>query len=397
VKLRSLREAWNSFFFAEQSPTPLALFRILYGALVAATLFLLRPDWLAWYGPRGWVTIPTVRMLERGVPLGLFAILPQRDAWVEALFWVTLAAAIFLAFGLFTRASSVILFICLASIHERNLYINHGGDTFLRVAGFFLMFAPAGAALSFDRLIRIWRGKEDASLPLRRPWAQRMIQIELALLYFATFCWKVQGDPWIQGSALYYVYHVDELQRFPVPSFLLRPAVLKIGSWFALVLEFSLGVLIWFKDLRYILLALGLVFHLYLEYSINVPMFEWDILSAYILFVYPADLTRFWNWLSACIAPLLGQAITVLYDASSPRQRARANLVAALDVFHRVHIADSHAAPAREPGVSAQIDPSRLAVLTSRGPAQGFNTARALARAIPLLWPLAILPRFRKR
>jgi hypothetical protein len=46
VILRYLSRAWNEFFFAEQSPTPIALFRILYGLLVIATLLLLRPDWL---------------------------------------------------------------------------------------------------------------------------------------------------------------------------------------------------------------------------------------------------------------------------------------------------------------------------------------------------------------
>jgi len=64
-----------------------------------------------------------------------------------------------------------------------------------------------------------------------------------------------------------------------------------------MALEFSLGVLIWVKDLRYILLALGLLFHLSLEYSLNIPMFQWDILSAYILFVDPADITRAWQWI----------------------------------------------------------------------------------------------------
>jgi hypothetical protein len=51
------------------------------------------------------------------------------------------------------------------------------------------------------------------------------------------------------------------------------------------------------KDLRYILLAMGLLFHLSLEYSLNIPMFQWDILSAYILFVDPADITRAWQWI----------------------------------------------------------------------------------------------------
>jgi hypothetical protein len=298
VRLRTLVDAWDRFFFEPQSPVPIGLFRAIYGTLVVATLVLLRPDWLAWYGPHAWVSLSTMHQLEPGIRLNLLAVLPQTNAWIEAFFWVFLASAILLAVGLFTRLNTVVVFICLASMQQRNLYITHGGDTFLRVAGFFLIFAPAGAALSVDRLIRIWRGKGDSQLQPQRPWAQRMIQFELAIMYFASFCWKIEGLPWVQGTALYYVYHLSEFQRFPVPSLLLRPTILKLGTWFALILEFSLGVLIWVREFRYILLLLGVLFHLSLEYSINVPLFQWDVLSAYVLFIDASDLQRAGNWVS---------------------------------------------------------------------------------------------------
>jgi hypothetical protein len=288
---------WNKFFFAEQSPTPIALFRILYGLLIIATLTLLRPDWLNWYGVHAWVSLPTALSLEPGRRLDLFAVIPQSDAWIDVLFWVSLSSAILLTIGFLTRLNSVVVFICLTSIQQRNLYITHGGDTFLRLAGFFLIFAPAGAALSLDRLIRIWRGKDSPNIQFRSPWAQRMIQLQLALVYFGSFCFKVKGAPWLHGTALYYVYHLDEFRRFPIPSWFFHPGLLALGSWSALVLEFSLGVLIWVKELRYVLLALGLVFHLWLEYSLNIPLFQWDILSAYVLFVDPDDLRRGRNWI----------------------------------------------------------------------------------------------------
>jgi hypothetical protein len=312
VRLKSLVDAWNSFFFAPQSPLPLAVFRILYGLLVIGTLLLLRPDWLTWYGPHSWISLSTMHTLEPGPRLNLFEIIPQQDIWIEALFWVFLASAFLLTIGLLTRFNSLLVFLCLTSIQQRNLYITSGGDTFLRLAGFFLVFAPAGAALSVDRLIRIWRGKEGADVPPRNPWAQRMIQFELALLYFSSFCWKVQGAPWVQGTALYYVYHLDEFHRFPVPSLFLRPTMLKLGSWMALALEFSLGVLIWIKELRYFLLALGVLFHLWLEYSLNVPMFEWDVLAAYVLFIEPDDMTRAWNWMRSRFATEARQRLGTL-------------------------------------------------------------------------------------
>jgi hypothetical protein len=236
-----------------------------------------------------------MKNIEPGVRLNLFTILPQNDVWIEAFFWFSLLFAVLLAIGLFTRTSSVVTFLCLTSIQQRNLLICHSGDTFLRVSGFFLMFAPAGAAFSIDRLIRLRVGREGLEILPRSPWAQRMIQFELVTLYFVSFCWKAMGTPWVDGTALYYAIHLDSMRRFPIPGWIQQPVLLKLGSWSTLLIEFSLGVLIWFKELRYPLLLLGFLFHLCLEYCFNAPMFQWDILSAYVLFLNAEDLKRFWE------------------------------------------------------------------------------------------------------
>jgi hypothetical protein len=297
MTLQSLVDLWNKFFFAPRSPTPVCLFRIVYGSMVIATLVLLHRQWLDWYGVHAWMSLSTMHHLEPGTRLNLFDLVPQNDYWIRGLFWFSLLSAILLTLGFLTRLSTVSVFLCLTSIDQRNLYIAHGGDVFLRVAGFFLMFAPAGAAFSLDRVLRIRQGKESPQVQPTSPWAQRMIQFELALMYFMSFWSKAMGAPWVNGTALYYVVHLNEMQRFPLPQWIAHPAILKLGTWLTLALEFSLGVLIWIKEFRYPLLLLGLCFHLCLEYSLNVPMFQWDILSAYILFVDPADIARAQNWM----------------------------------------------------------------------------------------------------
>jgi hypothetical protein len=288
--------------------------------MVIATLVLLHGDWLTWYGTHSWISLATMRQVEPGARLNLFAIIPQNDDYIQALFWVSLTAATSLTVGLFTRVSAATVFLCLTSIQQRNLFITNSGDTFLRVAGFFLIFAPAGAALSIDRLIRLRRGKEGTELQPRSPWAQRMIQLELSLLYLTAFWWKSLGDPWVNGTALYYIIHLDEIRRFPIPQWITHALFIKLGTWIALVLEFALGTLVWIKEFRYPLLLLGLLFHLTLEYSLNVPLFQWDILSAYVLFLRPEDISRAWNW-TACLLPRRFLLRARLRD--NPQQSAR--------------------------------------------------------------------------
>src|SRR5271170_955243 len=112
-----LAKLWDEIFFAPQSPAPIALFRILYGLCAVATIILLHSDWLQWFGVHSWVSLSTMRTVEPGVRLNLFTILPQDDRWIAAFFWVSLLSAVLLTVGLWTRVSSIAVFLCLASIN----------------------------------------------------------------------------------------------------------------------------------------------------------------------------------------------------------------------------------------------------------------------------------------
>ncbi|MGC2656332.1 MAG: hypothetical protein WA324_00030, partial [Bryobacteraceae bacterium] len=101
----------------------------------------------------------------------------------------------------------------------------------------------------------------------------------------------------------------DEIRRFPIPQWIGHPLILKLGSWLTLALEFSLGTLVWIKEFRYPLLFAGVLFHLCLEYSLNVPMFQWDVLSAYVLFIDPADILRAQNRLLLSRRPYIGKPL----------------------------------------------------------------------------------------
>ena len=62
------------FFFAPQAPTPIALFRAIYGGMVIITILMLRPDWLTWYGTHAWVSLRTMQQMEPGTRLSLRAV-----------------------------------------------------------------------------------------------------------------------------------------------------------------------------------------------------------------------------------------------------------------------------------------------------------------------------------
>jgi hypothetical protein len=356
MTLKSIGRAWNDFFFAPQSPVPIAIFRILFSLMVLADAALLRPEWLTWFGPRGIVSLEAMQQVERGARINLFAFLPETAFWTNAVFWMLVVSALLLAVGLYTRASSIAVYVLLASLHERNLFITNSGDTLLRASAFFLMFAPAGAALSLDRLRNIWRGRETAEIRPRAPWAQRMIQIELCLMYLMTFWNKSLGPAWIDGTALYYVYHLDQFRRFPVPDFFQELKMVRLETWFTLAAEFALGVLVWIKELRYPVLAIGVVLHLSLEYSMNVPLFQWIALSLYITFVDGADLARVWATVRDRPGAGARTPVVVAYDPEVATASRAAEVLKALDIFGRLRLVPQRdAAPGSLVRVALQL------------------------------------------
>jgi hypothetical protein len=363
---KTIARFWNEFFFQPQSPVPISIFRILISLIVLVDLALLRSDWLTWFGPRGLVPLAASQQVEQGPRLNVFAFLPQTEFWSNAIFYALAISAMFLCIGLFTRASSIAVFVLIASLHQRNLFITNSGDTLLRCSLFFLMFAPAGAALSLDRLRHIWSGKEGPQIRPRAPWAQRMIQIELSLLYFMTFWTKSTGPAWVDGTALYYVNHLDEFRRFPMPDFLYSLGLVRLETWFTLAAEFALGVLIWIRELRYPILIMGVLLHLSLEYNLNVPMFQWTTLALYVTFVDADILERAWLRIFGREASPCRRSVVVSYQPDVLTSRRSAAVLQALDIFGRLHLVNR-----KDPEAGAAF------------PVQGISS---ITRIAPRLW-----------
>jgi hypothetical protein len=295
MSLRSLVRAWNEFFFKPQPATPVCIFRILFGLISMANLLLLSPEWMMWYGPHAVISMETTDGMSFGPTMSLFQVIPQTELAISIFFWLFLLFTVMLTIGYMTRFAAVAVYLCMSSIQMRNGYILNSGDTLLMVTGFFLMFAPSGAMFSVDNWLRVRRGREDTSVKLYSPWAQRMLQIQTGVVYFSTFYWKSLGLLWANGTAVYYALRLEDFQRFPMPP-MHNLYLIKSLTWSTLVIEFGLGVLIWFKETRYPVLLAGLALHIGIEYAMNIPIFEWIMVATYVNFIEPQDFTRMWNW-----------------------------------------------------------------------------------------------------
>jgi hypothetical protein len=295
MTLQALWQAWHAFWFEPKSPTPVAIFRILFGLLIMQTALVQSwPGWLIWYGNHAVVPLPAVKQYFWHLEprFDLLLALPPDDRWVIAFFWIFVLAAFFVAIGFLTRYSMIFIAISLVSMHHHQPFNINGGDSYLRLMSIFLAFSYAGEAFSVDNLIKRWQGKEVGNKQYC-PWAQRMLQIQMALVYWNSFWCKVSGTQWLDGTAVYYATRLDDLMRFPLPYLVDNLWFCKCLTWYTLVVEFGMWTLVWFKELRYIFLAGALILHLGIDTVINLPVFEWAFVAGLVNFLEPEDISHY--------------------------------------------------------------------------------------------------------
>jgi hypothetical protein len=277
--------AWNRFFFQPIPACSLGLFRIIFACVLLVTVTSLAEDALVWYGEEG--VLPravAIRSLD-GPRLSLLTILPQSDLIVRCFVGVLLLAGVALLIGYKTRLASIIVWACLVSVHHRDVFLLNSGDHLMRTLSFFLMFAPCGRAYSVDRLLRLRRGLESPGIPYIVPWAQRLLQIQVCVMYFNCVLYKLAGTHWIDGTAAWYISQLDEFKRFPVPDLVHTLWFSQLATWSALAVEAAFPLLVWFRPLRPWVLVAGVLLHLGLEYTMNLPFFQWVVLASYFLFL----------------------------------------------------------------------------------------------------------------
>src|SRR5262249_39551139 len=108
----------------------------------------------------------------------------------------TFAAAMGLTLGWRTRLMSVAFYLGLVSLYHRNISSIGGPDAVPTILSFYMMLCPSGAAYSLDAR-RAARRRGTPAEPLIVPWALRLLQMQICLLYFQSSELKSQGQLWL--------------------------------------------------------------------------------------------------------------------------------------------------------------------------------------------------------
>ncbi|MGE3608644.1 MAG: HTTM domain-containing protein [Bacteriovoracaceae bacterium] len=289
---KSMTNAVDNFFFEPKPTEGIAVFRIVWISLLIFSYFCDIQNIEDFYGPDAIISLKTVKEHFPFPHMNIFHWLGNTLEMTQLIFMVYGLALFASLIGFYTRPSLIIVLICMTSLHQRNIWLLSSMELLCRVITIFLACSPCGHSLSVDSIL----GRKYSSFKQEKmwaPWALRMIQIQIAVLYVWTVWQKLQGSDWFDGSAVYYATRLDNMKNFPVPFILDSVLMLKLLTWGTLLVELALGILIWFDEFRKPLIYIGIIFHLGIDYIMSIPFFELTMMALLINYFTPEEYKTF--------------------------------------------------------------------------------------------------------
>lgn len=289
---RSVRGAWNRFWFREVDGLPLGAVRIAHAAAALFVWIETAPLLKRYYSDAGEFPIVGARRWgpEYVTRFFMLDVLGSLEA-VVVLFTLFLICLVALAVGYRTRLAAWGAWLLLVWFQYRNPTFLNGGDEVLRLTGLYLALAytalPArDRALSLDRR-RAGDGRGLARVPA---WTIRTVQVQVALLYFVSGFWKLQGETWWDGRAMVYALDNVTFTRFGLPGWEGLQPVLAVAGVAVLLWELLFPLLVAGERTRRGALLFGAAFHLGIFVAMNIGVFALAVLATYPAFLRADEL-----------------------------------------------------------------------------------------------------------
>ena len=285
-------QLWNRFFFSECSPLPMALVRIIVALVFLCQISLIRSEFNVWYGADSEAIVSmesAMRCLPNTPCFSLLTITEPDAAILSGFQLLALCSGSFLLIGWHSRISAFVCFLVMQSLMRRDPFVVGGESELLSQILFYLALSNSGMLLSFERFLRL---RKRCPLPgIALPWAQRLLQIQICVVYIQTFFAKIAHTEWLDGTAVYRVLQTKELVNFPLPDFIRGNEGLgHFLTWSALGFEAILPVILWITPLKHWAILIAIFFHLIMEYCLNIPFFQFLMIAGLISFCDPALL-----------------------------------------------------------------------------------------------------------
>jgi predicted DCC family thiol-disulfide oxidoreductase YuxK len=383
-----LGRAWSQFWFESSPTSPLEISRIGVGAALLVNYGAASAYLFDFWGEAGFVPRDLVWN-------------DRTDGWVQSVFfyfsapwqWIAfhvLFLACCAAFMLGWRTSWVKWLVLVGHISYayRAPSVAYGVDKILACLLLILCVAPIGRAISLDRVraVRAAKLKDLAAAPppYVSPWAGaciRLMQIQMAVLFFYSAVGKLRGDDWWNGDAIWIVFTTgDHYNRLVLDLLASHYWLVNVATYGTILIEIAFPFLIWQRRTRPCFLALAIALHLQFAVLMGLFYFSFVMVMGHMSFVRQEWLARLGEAWKRRIGDM-----EMIYDGRCGFCVRSMAWFLAFDGLRQIRIRDFRTAPS--PVVSdAQLEKALYLVLPDGRALPGFEAYRYVVPRVPGLW-----------
>lgn len=278
-------EEW--LFGARRASYAVAVIRILFGLGMLAFLFTNLADrHYLWGDAARWQT-PIADNGGFGFPFTLFDA-GRSPGTLTLLYLALLGLVVIFTLGWQTRFVTPLVLIAWTSLIESNVVYGDQSDNIVRILLLYLCFADLSGRWSLDERRRRRRSRAPTLMgTLLHNLAVVAVGAQLCLVYVASAMYKIQGDAWQEGTAIYYPLQIDVYRPWPALADLLtaNSLVLLAATYFTVFIQLFFPFLLLRRSTRIFALVGVTAMHLGIAVVMGMPFFSLFVLAADAVFI----------------------------------------------------------------------------------------------------------------
>lgn len=308
--LRSLMSAYYNFLFKETDSRLYAIFRITFSIALLVNFIELWDLQAILFSNKGMLDQSVVANLNNGHLFYSIFYHFQSPQEISIIFHIAAFAILFMAIGLFTRASVLIVYCFQLSCANSASLALCAWDQVFTLFCFILLISPLGEIWSLDRFIKKILFKHKVSNTEVR-YGLFLMQIQFCIIYLGSAGLKLYEHYWLNGELFsYYILSINS--KFPYLEFAHYKILSKILTYGCLLIEIAVPFLLFNKSYKWIAIFLGVSLHITIMFTSNITTFSLVMLTLFIPFFDPLNkisMHTTWNKIQFKCNPLHNRLI----------------------------------------------------------------------------------------
>lgn len=261
------------YYSAETDVAPLIIFRIIFGVIMAAGIVR--------FAALGWIHEQYIAPTFHFSYYGFGWVSPLPPTGMYAVFLLMFLAALGIISGWHYRISSSLFFLLFTYVEllDKSYYLNH--YYFVSIISAILIFLPANAELSFDKL-----RKPLISKRLIPRWYVDILKFQIGLVYFYAGIAKINSD-WL-CSAMPLILWLPAQDNLPVLGVFFRYEITAfIVSWCGMLFDVVAPFALLWKRTRVAAYCVVIIFHTITGLLFQIGIFPVVMTGAVLIFFSP--------------------------------------------------------------------------------------------------------------